>query len=192
MFTISNEAEIYIAELFEEQGEKDLALKVEVEKVGTPVANVTFNFCRPKEMHKKYEKFSYKGFDVYVAVTYIDALKDSDVALKTEGLTKKLTITAPNAKGDAPGKDSPLIEKIQYTLLTEISPRLASHGGFAELIEITKKKEVVLNFGGGCQGCSSVAITLKDGIEQELMGLYPEITAILDVTDHTNKENAYM
>ena len=192
MFTISKEAEKYIAELFVEQGEKDLALKVEVEKVGTPVATVTFGFVRPKELHNKYEKFSYIGFDAYVAVTYIDALKDSDVALKTEGLTKKLTITAPNAKGDAPGNDSPLLEKIQYTLLTEISPRLASHGGFAELIEITKKKEVVLNFGGGCQGCSSVAITLKDGIEQELMGLYPEITAILDVTDHTNKENAYM
>ena len=192
MFTISNEAEIYIADLFVEQGEKDLALKVEIEKLGTPVANVTFGFVRPSELHNKYEKFSYIGFDAYVAVTYIDALKDSDVALKVEGTSKKLTITAPNAKGDAPGNDSPLLEKIQYTLLTEISPRLASHGGFAELIEITKKKEVVLNFGGGCQGCSSVAITLKDGIEQELMGLYPEITAILDVTDHTNKENAYM
>ena len=192
MFTISKEAEEYIADLFVEQGEKDLALKVEIEKLGTPVANVTFNFCRTNEMHKKYEKFSYIGFDAYVAVTYIDALKDSDVALKVEGTSKKLTITAPNAKGDAPGKDSPLLEKIQYTLITEISPRLASHGGFAELVEITKKKEVVLNFGGGCQGCSSVAITLKDGIERELMELYPEITAILDVTDHTDKSNAYM
>ena len=192
MFTISDEAEIYIAELFEEQGEKDLALKVEIEKAGTPVANVTFGFCRPSDLHRKQKKFSYKGFDAYIWASNFDYLKDSDVALKVEGTSKKLTITAPNAKGDAPGKDSPLIEKIQYTLLTEISPRLASHGGFAELVEITKKKEVVLNFGGGCQGCSSVAITLKDGIEQELMGLYPEITAILDVTDHTNKENAYM
>ena len=192
MFTISNEAEIYIADLFVEQDEKDLALKVEIEKLGTPVANVTFGFVRPAELHNKYEKFSYIGFDAYVDVTYIDALKDSDVALKVEGTSKKLTITAPNAKGDAPGNDSPLLEKIQYTLLTEISPRLASHGGFAELIEITKKKEVVLNFGGGCQGCSSVAITLKDGIEQELMGLYPEITAILDVTDHSDTTNAYM
>ena len=119
-------------------------------------------------------------------------LKNSDVALKIEGTTKKLTITAPNAKGDAPKDDSPLLEKIQYTLITEISPRLASHGGFCELVEITKKKEVVLNFGGGCQGCSSVAITLKDGIERELMGLYPEIVGILDVTDHTDKSNAYM
>ena len=192
MFTISKEAEAYIAELFVEQGEKDLALKVEVEKSGTPVATVTFGFVRPSELHSKYEKFSYIGFDAYIAVTYIDALKDSDVALKVEGLTKKLTITAPNAKGDAPSTSASLREKIQYTLITEISPRLASHGGFCELVEITKKKEVVLNFGGGCQGCSSVAITLKDGIERELMGLYPEIVGILDVTDHTNKSNAYM
>ena len=194
MFTISKEAETYIADLFKEQDE-ELGLKVEVEMVGTPMANVTFNFCRPADMHywdKKYEKFSYKGFDVYVAVTYIEALEGADVALKIDGTSKKLTITAPNAKGDAPENDAPLIEKIQYTLMTKISPRLASHGGFAELVEITKKKEVVLNFGGGCQGCSSVAITLKDGIERELMGLYPEIVAILDVTDHSNKENAYM
>ena len=192
MFTISNEAEIYIAELFEEQGEKDLGLKVEVEKAGTPVANVTFNFCRPSELHKKYEKFPYIGFDVYVAVTYIDALKEADVALKTEGLTKKLTITAPNAKGDAPSKDSPLKERIKYTIVTTINPSLASHGGFCELIDVTEKNEVVLNFGGGCQGCSSVAITLKDGIEGQLKALYPEMAGILDYTDHTDTSNAYM
>ena len=191
MFTISAEAEEYIADLFEQQDE-ELGLKIEVEKAGTPVANVTFNFARPKELHKKYTKFPYKGFDAYISVSYLGYLKGSDVALKIDGTAKKLTITAPNAKGSAPKNDAPLKEKIEYTLYTEISPRLASHGGFAELVEITKKNEVVLNFGGGCQGCSSVAITLKDGIERELMGLYPEIVAILDVTDHSNKENAYM
>ena len=192
MFTISNEAEIYIAELFEEQGEKDLALKVEVEKVGTPVANVTFNFCRPKELHKKFTKFPYKGFDAYISVSYLGYLKDSDVALKTEGLTKKLTIKAPNAKGDAPSKDAPLKERIKYTIVTTINPGLASHGGFCELIDVTEKNEVVLNFGGGCQGCSSVAITLKDGIEGQLKRLYPEVAGILDYTDHSDKSNAYM
>ena len=191
MFTISAEAEKYIADLFEQQDE-ELGLKIEVEKAGTPVANVTFNFVRPKELHKKYTKFPYEGFDAYISVSYLGYLKDSDVALKVDGTSKKLTITAPNAKGDAPKGDAPLKEKIEYTLITDISPRLASDGGFCELVEITKKNEVVLNFGGGCQGCSSVALTLKNGIERQLMGLYPEIAGILDVTDHSNKENAYM
>jgi Fe/S biogenesis protein NfuA len=61
-----------------------------------------------------------------------------------------------------------------------------------DLVEITESNEVVLNFGGGCQGCSSVKITLKNGVETQLMDLYPEITAVLDVTDHSKTENAYM
>ena len=192
MFTISDEAEIFIAELFKEQGEPDLALQVEIEKAGTPVANVTFGFCRPSDLHRKQKKFSYIGFDAYIWASNLDYLKDSDVALKTEGLTKKLTIKAPNAKGDAPSKDSPLKERIKYTIVTTINPSLASHGGFCELIDVTEKNEVVLNFGGGCQGCSSVAITLKDGIEGQLKALYPEVAGILDYTDHSDKTNAYM
>ena len=106
--------------------------------------------------------------------------------------TKKLTITAPNAKGEAPKDDAPLEEKILFTIVTEVNPSLASHGGFVDLVEITEKKEVILNFGGGCQGCSSVNMTLKDGVEKQLKGLYPEISAVLDATDHSHKENAYM
>ena len=48
MFDITDEAETYIAKLFEDQDETDLALKVDVEKAGTPVAAVTFNFCIQK------------------------------------------------------------------------------------------------------------------------------------------------
>ena len=50
----------------------------------------------------------------------------------------------------------------------------------------------VLRFGGGCQGCSSVSMTLKDGVEKILMEKVPGIGAVRDVTDHTNTDNAYM
>jgi Fe-S cluster biogenesis protein NfuA len=46
------------------------------------------------------------------------------------------------------------------------------------------------NFGGGCQGCSSVKVTLKNGVEAQLKSIYPEINNVLDVTDHSQKENA--
>ena len=134
----------------------------------------------------------YKGFSAYIDESNNEYLKGSKVAMKIDGATKKLTITAPNAKGEAPNDDAPLEEKILFTIVTEINPNLASHGGFVELVEITKKNEVVLNFGGGCQGCSSVDLTLKSGVETQLKGLYPEIAAVLDSTDHSNKENAYM
>ncbi|MDP6974360.1 MAG: NfuA family Fe-S biogenesis protein [Gammaproteobacteria bacterium] len=192
MFSITKEAEVYMAELFEQQDEQGLALQVGVEKAGTPIATVTFNFCFVKELSKSYTEYPYTGFSAYIHKSDNDYLKDSDVALKVEETSKKLTITAPNAKGEAPKDDASLEEKIMFTLVTEINPNLASHGGFVDLIEITKDKEVVLNFGGGCQGCSSVKLTLKDGVEKQLKELYPEITAVLDVTDHSNTQNAYM
>ncbi|HIE78649.1 MAG TPA: NfuA family Fe-S biogenesis protein [Candidatus Thioglobus sp.] len=192
MFDITEEAQTYVAELFTQQDEKDLGLKVDIEKAGTPAATVTFNFCYSKDLPKVYKKFKYKGFNCYIDESNFDYLKESEVALKDEGSSKKLTITAPNAKGEPPKEDATLEEKIQYTIVTEVSPQLASHGGFVELVEITEDKDVILNFGGGCQGCSSVKVTLKNGVESQLKSKYPEIKSVQDVTDHTNKENAYM
>lgn len=192
MFNITNEAETYVADLFAQQGEQDLGLKVDVEKAGTPAATVTFNFCYSKDLSKTYSKFEYQGFVAFIDEVNFEFLKDSEVALKEEGSSKKLTITAPNAKGEAPKDDAPLEEKIKYSIAAEVNPQLASHGGFVELVEITKEMDVVLNFGGGCQGCSSVKVTLKNGVESQLKAIYPEIKNILDVTDHSQKENAYM
>ena len=192
MFSITEEAEIYVADLFEQQDEKDLGLKVDVEKAGTPVATVTFNFCIKSDLPDSYNEFPFVGFSAFIDESNNQYLSDSNVALKLDGTNKKLTITAPNAKGEAPKDDAPLEEKVLFTIVTEVNPSLASHGGFVDLVEITEKKEVVLNFGGGCQGCSSVNMTLKDGVEKQLKGLYPEISAVLDATDHSHKENAYM
>lgn len=192
MFSITEEAEIYVADLFEQQDEKDLGLKVDVEKAGTPVATVTFNFCIKSDLPDSYQEFPYVGFSAFIDESNNQYLSDSHVALKVDGTNKKLTITAPNAKGEAPKDDAPLEEKVLFTIVTEVNPSLASHGGFVDLVEITKKNEVVLNFGGGCQGCSSVNLTLKDGVEKQLKALYPEISAVLDATDHSYKENAYM
>ena len=192
MFSITEEAEIYVADLFEQQDEKDLGLKVDVEKAGTPVATVTFNFCIKSDLPDTYNEFPFVGFSAFIDESNNQYLSDSHVALKIDGTNKKLTITAPNAKGEAPKDDAPLEEKVLFTIVTEVNPSLASHGGFVDLVEITKKNEVVLNFGGGCQGCSSVNMTLKDGVEKQLKGLYPEISAVLDATDHSYKENAYM
>lgn len=192
MFNITDEAQTYVADLFAQQDEEGLGLKVDIEKAGTPVATVTFNFCYEKDLSKTYSKFAYKGFNAFIDESNFDYLKESKVELKEEESSKKLTITAPNAKGEEPKEDAPLEDKIQYTIVAQVNPQLASHGGFVELVEITKDKDVVLNFGGGCQGCSSVKLTLKNGVEEQLKSIYPEINNVLDATDHSQTENAYM
>jgi Fe/S biogenesis protein NfuA len=192
MFDITGEAEQYIAKLFADQDDKDLALKIGVDNAGSPNALVSFNFCYPKDLDKKYQRFPYGGFDAYIDENNFEHLKSSNVELKDEGGNQKLTISAPNAKGTPPAKDAPLEEHIKWTIASEISPQLALHGGFLELVEITQDKDVVLNFGGGCQGCSSVKFTLKNGVESQLKAKYPQIRNVLDVTDHTETSNAYM
>ena len=54
-----------------------------------------------------------------------------------------------------------------------------------------KDRVAYLEMGGGCQGCSAVSLTLKQGVEKTLKERVPEITAVRDVTDHSNTENAY-
>ena len=191
MIEIEKNAEKYIANLFNQQKEKDLALKIDVEKVNTPMAKVNFNFCLPKDLAKTYQKFAYEGFDAFIEKGNFAALENSSVSLKEEDSGKKLVISAPNAKGKAPKENAPLNEKIAYTINSEINPQLASHNGFVELVEITDDLIVVLNFGGGCQGCSSVTLTLKHGIEGQLRAKYPQIKEVRDVTDHTQTQNAY-
>jgi Fe/S biogenesis protein NfuA len=87
--------------------------------------------------------------------------------------------------------DSPLNERINYYLQTEINPGRASHGGQVSLIDVVDDGIAVLQFGGGCQGCGQADVTLREGIERTLLERVPELKGVRDVTDHTQKENAY-
>jgi Fe/S biogenesis protein NfuA len=68
---------------------------------------------------------------------------------------------------------------------------LASHGGVVTLEDLVDDTIAILKFGGGCQGCGMVDVTLKEGVEKTLLEKVPGLTAIRDVTDHTNRDNAY-
>ena len=48
-----------------------------------------------------------------------------------------------------------------------------------------------ITMGGGCQGCAMSAMTLREGIESAILGAIPEITEVVDTTDHSVGENPY-
>ena len=80
---------------------------------------------------------------------------------------------------------------MNFILYDEINPQLASHGGNVHLQEITDDKNAILQFGGGCQGCGMVDVTLKDGIEKTLLEKFSELKSAKDITDHSVTDNAY-
>ena len=83
-----------------------------------------------------------------------------------------------------------LAEKVIKVIDEEINPGIASHGGFVSLIDV-KGNDVIIQMGGGCQGCGMANVTLKEGIEVALKKAIPEIGGIYDVTEHAKGENPY-
>jgi Fe/S biogenesis protein NfuA len=83
-----------------------------------------------------------------------------------------------------------LKSRIQELIDTMINPAVASHGGFVELIDVQDNR-VYLQMGGGCQGCGAADITLKSGIERLIKEEIPEVTEVLDTTDHASGANPY-
>lgn len=80
--------------------------------------------------------------------------------------------------------------RVQQVLDTIINPAVASHGGIVSLLDVSNNA-VFLEFGGGCQGCGMVSVTLKYGVERTIRDEVPEVGAIMDTTDHAAGRNPY-
>ena len=192
MVIITEAAQQYLANLLTKQEEEDIiGIRMFVEVPGTPRAETCIAYCREQDRSEQDEKIEYPGFAVWFDHRSLPFLAEAEVDYANDQMGGQLTIKAPNAKVPKAGEDSPLEDRINYMLYNEINPALASHGGEVSLVEITEGDVAVLRFGGGCQGCGMVDVTLKDGVERTLMEKLPQLKAIRDVTDHTDRSNAY-
>jgi len=191
MVTITESAQTYLAGLLAKQEAKDIGVRVFITEPGTPMAETCIAYCRPEEAQEDDIKVAYGQFDGYIDARSEPFLEEALVDYAEDRMGGQLTIKAPNAKVPKVSDDSPLEDQINYVLHSQINPSLASHGGMVSLIEIVEDNVAVLQFGGGCQGCGMVDVTLKDGVEKTLLETLPQLTAVRDVTDHSVTENAY-
>ncbi len=89
-----------------------------------------------------------------------------------------------------PGLETPTGKAVREVLDSRINPSVAGHGGFIALVDV-KDDTAYIRLEGGCQGCGMADVTLKQGIETEIMQAVPRIQAVLDVTDHAGGSNPY-
>ncbi len=191
MIEISKTAQAYLRELLAKQEHADIGIRVFVSQPGTPHAETCIAYCRPGEEQSDDVPVSYDGFTAWIEKRSEPYLEGGVVDYQDDRMGGQLTIKAPNARVPSVGPDAPLEDRINYVLYNEINPGLASHGGQVTLIEVVDGNTAVLQFGGGCQGCSAVDITLKQGVERSLLEQIPELVAIKDSTDHSIREHAY-
>lgn len=135
-----------------------------------------------------------EGLTIMVPGDSIINLTGATLDLPSNPMQGGLVIRNPNRPNPLDGQDIELTgepgEKLQQLLDRHINPSLAAHGGYAELVKMDDTEAHIL-MGGGCQGCAMSAATLRQGIEVMIAEAIPEITKIIDVTDHEAGENPF-
>lgn len=107
-----------------------------------------------------------------------------------------LSVHNPNTPSPALGGPPPsdltgdVTERLTQVLARHVNPAIAMHGGRADLVGVEQDTAYV-RLSGGCQGCAVAAVTLHQGIETAIIGAVPEITRVVDVTDHRSGTNPY-
>ena len=185
MITLTEQAQKQVRLAIEDEERDDLALRVAI--VG-----------------RNGGSFQYK-MDLVGA----DETEDGDIAVDCEGFQVLIDAeSAPNLEGatidfvtrlseagfkfDNPNSpwSTPVAAEVQQVIDSQINPSIASHGGFVSLLDV-KDGVAFIAMGGGCQGCGMADVTLKHGIENMICEAVPEITQVLDQTDHAAGTNPY-
>lgn len=190
MITISETAQSHFAKLLADQTE-GTNIRVFVVNPGTSQAECGVSYCPPDAVEETDIRLPFNGFDAVVDEESAPFLDEAEIDFVTDKMGTQLTLKAPNAKAKRLKDDASLAERVEHMLTTEVNPQLANHGGQVSLVEITTEGIAVVQFGGGCNGCSMIDVTLKEGIEKEMVAKFEEITGVRDITEHQAGEHSY-
>ena len=137
---ITESGQEYLAELLAKQNVDDIAVRVFITQPGTPYAETCLAYCRPGEEEPSDERLELEKFSVYLDKNSVPFLEEAVVDFNPDRMGGQLTIKAPNAKMPKVNADSPLEDRVNYILYSEINPGLASHGGEIRLIQLTEEQ----------------------------------------------------
>ncbi len=191
MIHISEAAQAHFVKLLEKQA-AGTNIRVFVVNPGTASAECGVSYCPVDAVEATDLRVTFTGFDAVIDADSKPFLVDAEIDFVTDQMGSQLTLKAPNAKVRKVSDNAPLKERVQYVIDAEINPQLANHGGRVSVVELTEDGVAILQFGGGCNGCSQVDLTLKEGIEKELLNRFSgELNGVRDVTDHQRGEHSY-
>ena len=189
---VTESAQEYLRGLLQKQDSQGMGVRIFVERPGTPHAECCMAYCAAGEREPTDTRLELDGFAAYIDGASVPYLQDAVIDYAKDRMGGQLTFRAPKSKVPQIDDNASVEQKINYILYSEINPQLASHGGNVQLVELLEDDTLaVLKFGGGCQGCGMVDVTLKQGIEKTLLEKVPQLKRVTDTTDHTVRENAY-
>jgi len=185
MLTVTEAAKRKILSIIQAHGKSGDGLRIAI--VGRSSAGFTYDMQLVEEGDTEADDVivNVGDFPVVIDAESAPHMRDVIIDYVEELQQSGFRIGNPN-----PIWTDPKAMAIQELLDTQINPAVASHGGHIELVDV-HDDIVYIRFGGGCQGCGMVSVTLNQGVEQAIHEAFPEIREIVDVTDHAAGTNPY-
>ena len=182
---ISDDANNYILEKLDPKSAKTNGVEIIVDAKSDRKANYSINFVDSSNTASDKIPIDFENFKIFVTKESVPYIEGTEIKINEE---KELIAFNPHMS--ITKISGTVEEQIQHVLDEEVNPMVASHGGVVSLLEV-KDSSAYLEFGGGCQGCGMIDVTLKQGVEVMIKEQIPEIEAIYDVTDHAEGTNPY-
>lgn len=175
-----------------EPGDGEFALSIEVTGFSGPQFSYELAFVPLADKAENWVEERHDGLAVIFPKADIGKLDGAALELTEQGLAMNNPNTPAPPSMSAPAGDlsGPLVDRVQQVILEQVNPAIASHGGGAELISVDGTIAYLRLFGG-CQGCGLAQVTLKQGIERIILESIPELSQVVDVTDHASGDNPY-
>ena len=178
----------------QEPGDQEYGLSIEVSGIRGAQFQYELSFVPVEDQTDHQIREDHESLAILIPHHDLEKLSGASLELTAEGLAmnnpnlpQSPTMAGAKPRGDLVG---PLAEKISVVLTENVNPAIAMHGGMAELVSLDGTV-AFLRLSGGCQGCGMAQVTLSQGIERILRESLPEITEIVDVTDHASGADPY-
>ena len=179
----------------EEEESEELALRISVTGVQGVDYSYDLAFIHSKDLTDSDLQWETNGLTIVVPEDSHTRLVGATLDIPSNSAQGGLVIrnpNRPNPLGDIEHLEltGDIPERVQQLLEQRINPALASHGGFATLIGVDGPKAYI-TMGGGCQGCAMSQATLTEGIQSAILEAIPEISEVIDSTDHASGSNPF-
>lgn len=194
MINISQKATEYLCHILSKR-KKKTDLRISIKDPGTQYAECKISYNNINEIKKTDIEIKYSSFSIYIDNKIYSYFKDAKIDLLNNNLGKQLMLMAPYAKEKMEyhnNQYNSIFFKLEKFIESNINIMLSNHGGKVILLDITNLGYVILKFLGGCNGCSMVNVTLKEGIEKKILNSFPTLKGVKDITNHNRGNHSFL
>jgi len=186
MLTITDKAQEMLGEFADSADEGvELILRVEIVGRGPKGFQYDLQFVGREDSKEDDIVLDIDGMSVLVAARSAQYLEGTTLDYKETLMGGGFSFDNPN-----PLWVDELSKAVAEIIASEVNPVVASHGGHVDLVGVDDGKAIIA-FGGGCQGCGMVDVTLKQGVEVMIKDNVPGISEVIDATDHAAGTNPF-